>query len=43
MGAALMVTLGETLGTAFTAEIQAAWHAAYDQFAAEMIARGGFE
>ena len=43
MGAALMVTLAETLGEEFTPELQAAWHAAYDHFAALMIARGGFE
>ncbi len=42
MGAALMVTLGETLGPAFTADLQGAWRAAYDNFANEMIARGGF-
>jgi nitric oxide dioxygenase len=41
MGSALMVTLGETLGPAFTAELQGAWRAAYDNFAKEMIARGG--
>jgi hemoglobin-like flavoprotein len=42
MGIALMVTLAETLGEAFTPELQAAWHAAYDDFAGRMIARGGF-
>ena len=42
MGIALMVTLAETLGDAFTPELQAAWHAAYDHFAARMIERGGF-
>ena len=43
MGAALMVTLAETLGEEFTPELQAAWHAAcYDHFAALMIARSGF-
>jgi nitric oxide dioxygenase len=42
MGAALMVTLAETLGEEFTPELQAAWHAAYDHFAAQMIARSGF-
>ena len=41
MGAALLVTLGETLGPAFDARLQAAWRAAYDHVAAEMIARGG--
>lgn len=42
VGAALMVTLGETLGPAFTCELQAAWRSAYDDFAARMIERGGF-
>jgi nitric oxide dioxygenase len=42
MGIALMVTLAETLGEAFTPELQAAWHAAYDHFASRMIDRGGF-
>ena len=42
MGVALMATLAETLGPAFTPELQAAWHAAYDHFSREMIARGGF-
>ena len=42
MGVALMVTLAETLGPEFTPRLQEAWHAAYDHFAAEMIARGGF-
>lgn len=42
MGAALLVTLGETLGPEFTCEMQAAWRAAYDDFAAQMIERGGF-
>ena len=42
VGAALMVTLGETLGPAFTCELQAAWRRAYDDFAARMIERGGF-
>ena len=42
MGAALMATLAETLGAEFTPELEAAWHAAYDHFAALMIARGGF-
>jgi nitric oxide dioxygenase len=42
MGEALMVTLRDTLGQDFTPEVQAAWRAAYDHFAAEMIARGGF-
>jgi nitric oxide dioxygenase len=42
MGIALMVTLAETLGDEFTPELQEAWHAAYNHFAALMIARGGF-
>lgn len=41
MGVALMVTLAETLGDEFTPQLQEAWHAAYDYFAAEMVARGG--
>jgi hemoglobin-like flavoprotein len=40
MGEALIATLGETLGPDFTAGERAAWRAAYDHFAAEMIARG---
>jgi hemoglobin-like flavoprotein len=43
MGSALLVTLGETIGPAFTERLQVAWRAAYDRFAAEMIARGGFD
>ena len=43
MGRALMVTLAETLGEDYSPDLQAAWHAAYDNFAALMIARGGFE
>ena len=43
MGIGLMVTLAETLGEDYTPDLQAAWHAAYDHFAALMIARGGFE
>ena len=43
MGIALMVTLAETLGEAFTPELQAAWHGAYDHFAERMIRRGGFD
>ena len=42
MGSALLVTLGETLGPEFTCRLQEAWRAAYDHFAGEMIARGGF-
>ena len=41
MGYALLVTLGEVMGTAFTREVQQAWRAAYDRIAAEMIRRGG--
>jgi hemoglobin-like flavoprotein len=37
-----MATLAETLGAEFTPELEAAWQAAYDHFAALMIARGGF-
>lgn len=40
MGSALLVTLGETLGPAFTPRLQEAWRAAYDAIAAEMIAGG---
>jgi hemoglobin-like flavoprotein len=36
MGAALMVTLGETLGADFTDELQAAWRAAYEEIARRM-------
>jgi len=43
MGMAATVTLAETLREEFTPELEAAWHAAYDHFAALMIARGGFE
>jgi hemoglobin-like flavoprotein len=42
MRSALLVTLAETLGPEFTPELQVAWHAAYDHFAALMIARGQF-
>jgi hemoglobin-like flavoprotein len=38
MGSALLVTLGETLGPAFTPQLQQAWREAYDTIAAEMIA-----
>jgi len=38
MGSALLVTLGETLGSAFTPRLQEAWRAAYEAIAAEMIA-----
>jgi nitric oxide dioxygenase len=38
MGSALLVTLGETLGPAFTPRLQEAWRAAYEAIAAEMIA-----
>lgn len=40
MGAALMVTLGETLGPEFTDDLQAAWRSAYDHISREMVARG---
>ncbi len=43
MRSALMVTLGEVLGPDFTPELQSAWHAAFDHFAQQMIARGNFE
>ena len=43
MGFALLVTLGEAMGPAFTREVQQAWRAAYDHIAAEMIHRGGFD
>jgi hemoglobin-like flavoprotein len=43
MGRAVTVTLAETLREEFTPELQVAWHAAYDHFAALMIARGGFD
>lgn len=42
VGAALLVTLGETLGPTFTCELREAWRRAFDQFAALMIERGGF-
>jgi hemoglobin-like flavoprotein len=42
MGHALLVTLGEAMGPAFTRELQQAWRAAYDRIADEMIRRGGF-
>ena len=42
MGFALLVTLGEAMGPAFTREVQQAWRAAYDHIAAEMIRRGAF-
>ena len=43
MGMALMVTLAETIQEEFTPQLQEAWHAAYDYFAAEMIRRGNFQ
>jgi hemoglobin-like flavoprotein len=42
MGSALMVTLGEALGSDFTDELQKAWRAAFDAVAGEMVERGGF-
>lgn len=38
MGAALMVTLGETLGSDFTDEMRDAWRAAYAEIADRMAA-----
>jgi nitric oxide dioxygenase len=38
MGAALMVTLGETIGPEFTDELRDAWRAAYDEIARRMVA-----
>lgn len=38
LGHALMVTLGETLGTEFTSRRREAWRAAYDLLAERMIA-----
>jgi hemoglobin-like flavoprotein len=43
MGHALLVTLGEAMGPAFTRELQRSWRAAYDHIAAEMIRRGPLE
>ena len=43
MGHALLVTLGEAMGTEFTCELQEAWRAAYDHIAEETIRRGAFE
>ena len=37
MGAALMVTLGETLGPEFDDSLRLAWRRAYDTIAAEMV------
>jgi hemoglobin-like flavoprotein len=42
MGSALLVTLGETLGSDFDSGLQAAWRTAYDEVAAAMLARGRF-
>jgi hemoglobin-like flavoprotein len=42
MREALMTTLAQVLGEKFTPELRSAWGAAYDHFAARMIARGGF-
>jgi hemoglobin-like flavoprotein len=41
MGQALIETMRETLGPAFTEEAVAAWEAAYDHIASQMIALGG--
>jgi nitric oxide dioxygenase len=38
MGSALMVTLGETVGTKFTEELRDAWRAAYDEISRRMVA-----
>ena len=43
MGHALLVTLGEAMGPAFTCDLQRSWRAAYDHIAAEMIRRGALE
>lgn len=40
MGEALIETLGAELGPDFTAEVEAAWRAAYDDLAARIIRRG---
>lgn len=41
MGEALIDTFKGILGTDFTAEMETAWRAAYDEIAKEMIRRGG--
>lgn len=41
MGEALIETLREEMGADFTAEIEAAWRAAYDELAARIVRRGG--
>ena len=40
MGEALIETLREELGAAFSPEMEAAWRAAYDELAARIIRRG---
>lgn len=40
MGEALIETLREEMGADFTAELEAAWRAAYDELAARIIRRG---
>lgn len=40
MGAALIETLRDELGADFTAELEAAWQAGYDELAARIIRRG---
>ncbi|MBP7000562.1 globin domain-containing protein [Amaricoccus sp.] len=40
LGHALLVTLGETLGSAFTPELQSAWRAAYAAIAEAMARQG---
>ncbi len=42
VGAALIVTLGETLAPDFTREMAEAWHNAFDAIADRMIAIGAF-
>ncbi|MER2507468.1 globin domain-containing protein [Amaricoccus sp.] len=42
LGAALVVTLGETLAPDFTCEMARAWHNAFDEIADRMIAIGAF-
>lgn len=42
LGAALVVTLGETLAPDFSPEMARAWHNAFDDIADRMIALGAF-
>lgn len=39
IGSALLITFGEALGSGFTCRVQAAWRAAYDHIAEEIVAR----